>query len=102
MTQGEAEARKRANRRSPSRTLRGEKRVCVLRACALTCAALWTATTLGGFAPKPAPSEPLEYEVKAAFLFRFAQFVEWPADTFKEANDPFTYCTIGARAATTW
>lgn len=41
------------------------------------------------------PSTPLEYEVKAAFLFRFAQFVEWPADTFKGAGDPFTYCTIG-------
>jgi hypothetical protein len=37
----------------------------------------------------------LEYEVKAAFLFRFAQFVEWPADTFKGAGAPFTYCTIG-------
>jgi YfiR/HmsC-like len=37
----------------------------------------------------------LEYEVKAAFLFRFAQFVEWPAETFKNAADPFTYCTIG-------
>jgi hypothetical protein len=33
--------------------------------------------------------------VKAAFLFRFAQFVDWPADTFKQANAPFTYCTIG-------
>jgi hypothetical protein len=33
--------------------------------------------------------------VKAAFLFRFAQFVEWPPDTFKEPNEPFTYCTIG-------
>jgi hypothetical protein len=40
-------------------------------------------------------STPLEYEVKAAFLFRFAQFVEWPAGTFKEASEPFTYCTIG-------
>jgi hypothetical protein len=38
---------------------------------------------------------PLEYEVKAAFLFRFAQFVEWPADTFKGTGEPFTYCTIG-------
>ena len=37
----------------------------------------------------------LEYEVKAAFLFRFAQFVEWPPDAFKGAGEPFTYCTIG-------
>jgi YfiR/HmsC-like len=37
----------------------------------------------------------LEYEVKAAFLFRFAQFVEWPPTTFKQLGEPFTYCTIG-------
>jgi hypothetical protein len=36
-----------------------------------------------------------EYQVKAAFLFHFAQFVEWPPETFKDANTPFTYCTIG-------
>jgi hypothetical protein len=36
-----------------------------------------------------------EYNVKAAFLFHFAQFVEWPADVFSEATSPLTYCTIG-------
>jgi hypothetical protein len=36
-----------------------------------------------------------EYQVKAAFLFHFAQFVDWPAETFKEANSPLTYCTLG-------
>jgi hypothetical protein len=41
------------------------------------------------------PNAALEYEVKAAFLFRFAQFVEWPANTFRETSEPFTYCTVG-------
>ncbi len=36
-----------------------------------------------------------EYQVKAAFLFHFAQFVDWPPETFKGANSPVTYCTIG-------
>jgi hypothetical protein len=36
-----------------------------------------------------------EYEVKAAFLFHFAQFVEWPPEAFKEADSPLTYCTVG-------
>jgi len=27
-----------------------------------------------------------EYQVKAVFLFNFAQFVEWPTSTFKETN----------------
>jgi YfiR/HmsC-like len=36
-----------------------------------------------------------EYRIKAAFLFNFAHYVEWPPDTFKDANSPLTYCTIG-------
>lgn len=36
-----------------------------------------------------------EYQVKAAFLFHFAQFVDWPREAFKDANSPLTYCTIG-------
>jgi len=40
--------------------------------------------------------EPSEYAVKAAFLFHFAQFVEWPEGAFREANSPLFYCTIGA------
>ena len=36
-----------------------------------------------------------EYRIKAAFLFNFSQYVEWPPDAFKDANDPLTYCTIG-------
>jgi hypothetical protein len=42
-----------------------------------------------------APASSMEYDVKAAFLFHFAQFVEWPAEAFKEPQTPFTYCTIG-------
>jgi hypothetical protein len=36
-----------------------------------------------------------EYRIKAAFLFNFAHYVEWPPDAFKDANGPLTYCTIG-------
>jgi len=36
-----------------------------------------------------------EYQVKAAFLFHFAQFVDWPSETFKDAASPLTYCTVG-------
>jgi hypothetical protein len=36
-----------------------------------------------------------EYQVKAAFLFHFAQFVDWPAEAFKGADSPLTYCTVG-------
>ena len=40
-------------------------------------------------------SGPSEYEVKAAFLFHFAEFVEWPSDAFPDTGSPLTYCTIG-------
>lgn len=36
-----------------------------------------------------------EYDLKAAFLFNFAQFVEWPAEAFAEASSPFVICILG-------
>jgi len=38
---------------------------------------------------------PSEYQVKAAFLFNFAKFVEWPADTFASPQAPFAVCVLG-------
>jgi hypothetical protein len=36
-----------------------------------------------------------EYQVKAAFLFNFAKFVEWPAKSFPKPNDPIVICILG-------
>ena len=36
-----------------------------------------------------------EYQVKAAFLFNFAKFVEWPAQTFKSPSDSMSICVLG-------
>ena len=36
----------------------------------------------------------LEYEVKAAFLYNFIQFVEWPVESVR-AGEPFRVCTLG-------
>ncbi len=36
-----------------------------------------------------------EYQVKAAFLFNFAKFVEWPADAFSAADAPLQICVLG-------
>jgi YfiR/HmsC-like len=49
---------------------------------------------LGCFSEAQTPAT-AEYELKAAFLFHFAQFVEWPEAAFKDAGSPLTYCTIG-------
>ncbi len=36
-----------------------------------------------------------EYQVKAAFLFQFTKFIEWPAEAFSDANAPVTICLVG-------
>ena len=36
-----------------------------------------------------------EYHVKAAFLYNFAKFVEWPPGVFQGPNDPFVICVLG-------
>jgi len=36
-----------------------------------------------------------EYQLKAVFLFNFAQFVEWPATVFPQANAPFVIGVLG-------
>ena len=36
-----------------------------------------------------------EYDLKAVFLYNFAQFVDWPADAFADANTPITIGILG-------
>ena len=36
-----------------------------------------------------------EYAVKAAYLYKFAAFVEWPAKSFPAANSPLNLCVVG-------
>lgn len=41
--------------------------------------------------------EPLssEYPIKAAFLYRFGNYIEWPPTAFNSPESPFTICIIG-------
>lgn len=36
-----------------------------------------------------------EYHIKAAFLYNFAKFVEWPASAFSDETAPFNLCVVG-------
>ena len=36
-----------------------------------------------------------EYQMKAAYVYNLAKFVEWPAEVFKAASDPLTICVLG-------
>ena len=37
----------------------------------------------------------VEYQIKAAFLYNFAKFVDWPPQAFAGTGDPFAFCVAG-------
>ena len=43
----------------------------------------------------PAYAALSEYQVKAVFLFNFAQFVDWPAESFPSSDAPFVIGVLG-------
>jgi hypothetical protein len=46
--------------------------------------------------PAYAGDRSLEYAVKAAFLYKFASFVDWPPGSFETESSPFVLCVVGA------
>ncbi len=42
-----------------------------------------------------AANETLEDEVKAAYLYKFSSYVDWPSGAFDSANSPFKLCVLG-------
>jgi hypothetical protein len=46
-------------------------------------------------APRESGAQSKEYQVKAAFLFNFAQFVQWPDAAFKGTDTPFSIGILG-------
>ncbi len=58
-------------------------------------AVLLVFTTIVGKKAFSEQSVPPEYIVKAAFLYNFAKFVEWPANVFPDDGSPFVLCVLG-------
>ncbi len=57
------------------------------------------ALALSGLIPGPAPGETpafQEYQVKAAFLYNFAKFVEWPSEAFASPESPMVLVILGS------
>ena len=52
-------------------------------------------TVLAGLLALPAPAAPTEFQVKAAFLFNFVKFTQWPAATFTNAAAPLVIAVAG-------
>ncbi len=73
-----------------------------LRRCLLT---LWIAALLAATGAVWAPSVraqdsgPLEYKVKAGYLFNFAKFIEWPDSAFSSAQAPLVVAVLNDAAA---
>ena len=65
----------------------------LMRACAFSIA------VAGGFAsPARADAPADEYRVKAAFLYKFGGYVEWPDSSFARADSPLAIGVMGADA----
>jgi uncharacterized protein DUF4154 len=50
---------------------------------------------LAAFQAAAATETAAEYDVKAAFLYNFTKFVEWPPEAFTDAGSPFQLCVLG-------
>jgi YfiR/HmsC-like len=53
---------------------------------------------LAGFCLRARAQEPKasEFQVKAAYLYNFGRFVEWPNENAYDKNDAFEICVLGA------
>jgi len=51
---------------------------------------------LAGVLRTPAQDNPpSEYQLKAAFLYTFAKFIDWPSDSFATDHSSFAICILG-------
>src|SRR5205809_716880 len=64
-----------------------------LRAALALALPLGLATVVGAAA---AAKSPTEHQVKAAFLYNFANFVEWPVAALGPPGSPLKVCVLGA------
>jgi hypothetical protein len=45
---------------------------------------------------RSAQDNPSEYQLKAAFVFNFAKFVDWPPNVYSSPQSPFAICILGS------
>ena len=54
---------------------------------------LWVSASLPGFCQGVS-----DEQVKAAYLYSFAKFIEWPAASFQTPSTPFQFCVVNNRS----
>ena len=60
-----------------------------------TAVVLLACVSISSYPARAAEAEPLEYQVKAAFLLNFTKFVQWPASAFADEHSPLAICILG-------
>ena len=63
------------------------------RACLKAIAIAWALLAIPGLYAQN--SKPTDFQVKAAYLYNFGRFVEWPTKTAPTRGDAFTVCVLG-------
>lgn len=83
--------------RIPSRRARSLSRPCLSKSPSLAIRFVLMIAVLSLLQPRPSAqdSAPAEYQIKAAFLYNFAKFVDWPAGAFPNPQAPFAICILG-------
>ena len=66
-----------------------------MHSCPKSILGLGLMVLLGAAAGQADDSPPSEYQLKAAFIFNFAKFVDWPAKAFAEESSPIVIGVLG-------
>ncbi|HTV40411.1 MAG TPA: YfiR family protein [Candidatus Sulfotelmatobacter sp.] len=66
-------------------------RKCAINAVALLFSVIFTV----GYHCRAQNSQPTEYQIKAAFIYNFARFVDWPTQAFTDASSPLIIGVLG-------
>jgi hypothetical protein len=74
----------------PGRAAKGGRLTCVARLAVLLCVLLGMRGARSG-----GQSNDTEYQVKAAFLYHFAQLVDWPTDSLPGTDNSMVLCILG-------
>jgi len=66
-----------------------------MRLCATFIFALILALPPAAGSARAADTQPTEYQLKAAYIYHFAQFIDWPASAFPAGDSPLIIGVLG-------
>ncbi len=64
--------------------------ITVISALTILCLTMWFPVIC-----RTQPTKTTEYKIKAAYLYNFAKFVQWPKSAFSSSKAPIYICILG-------